>query len=191
MALVTFNAKDVQHDLRVIRKAYVDLPAALVNRQVKAAIKTAMKPWMPEFRAIAPVGKKLLRKTLKARKGLELATGVKTVSYKPGNLKRSVQAMSGQDRTYGFWGKVGFGRSKGKKGHHALLLNDGTKPRETKAGKSTGRGPATQFAEPLANRIRQQGSRQFPLQIEAAIKRGYAQLDKHLAARLKSRRRKG
>ena len=190
MALVTFNSKDVQHDLRVIRKAYMDLPAGLVKRQVKAAIKTAMKPWMPEFRAIAPVGKKLLRKTLKARKGLELATGVKTVSYKPGNLKRSVQAKSGQDRTYGFWGKVGFGRSKGKKGHHAMLLNDGTKPRETKAGKSTGRGPATQFAEPLANRIRQQGAYQFSLQIGAAIERGYAQLDKYLAARLKSRRRK-
>ena len=72
-----------------------------------------------------------------------------------------------------------------------MLLNDGTKPRETKAGKSTGRGPATQFAEPLANRIRQQGSRQLSLQMEAAIKRGYAQLDKYLAARLKSRRRKG
>ena len=191
MALVTFNSKDVQHDLRVIRKAYMDLPAGLVKRQVKAAIKTAMKPWMPEFRAIAPVGKKLLRKTLKARKGLELATGVKLVSYKPGNLKRSVQAKSGQDKTYGFWGKVGFGRSKGKKGNHAMLLNDGTKPRETKAGKSTGRGPATRFAESLANRIRQQGSRQLSLEIEAAIERGYAQLDKYLAARLKSRRRKG
>ena len=190
MALVTFNSKDVQHDLRVIRKAYMDLPAGLVKRQVKAAIKTAMKPWMPEFRAIAPVGKKLLRKTLKARKGLERATGVKLVSYKPGNLKRSVQAMSGQDRTYGFWGKVGFGRSKGKRGHHAMLLNDGTKPRETKAGKSTGRGPETRFAEPLANRIRQQGAYQFSLQIGAAIERGYAQLDKYLAARLKSRRRK-
>ena len=191
MALVTFNSKDVQHDLQVIRKAYMDLPAGLVKRQVKAAIKTAMNPWIPEFRAIAPVGKKLLRKTLKARKGLELATGVKTVSYKPGNLKRSVQAKSGQDKTYGFWGKVGFGRSKGKKGHHAMLLNDGTKPRETKAGKSTGRGPATQFAEPLANRIRQQGAYQFSLQIGAAIERGYAQLDKYLAARLKSKRRKG
>ena len=191
MALVTFNSKDVQYDLRVIRKAYVDLPAALVNRQVKAAIKTAVEPWIPDFLAAAPVGKKLLRKTLKARKNLERATGVKTVSYKPGNLKRSVQAMSGQDRTYGFWGKVGFGRGKGKKGHHALLLNDGTKPRVTKAGKSTGRGPATQFAEPLANRIRQQGAYQFSLQIEAAIERGYAQLDKYLAARLKSRRRKG
>ena len=190
MALVTFNSKDVQHDLRVIRKAYMDLPAGLVKRQVKAAIKTAMKPWMPEFRAIAPVGKKLLRRTLKARKQLEFATGIKTVSYKPGNLKRSVQAMSGQDRTYGFWGKVGFGRSKGKKGHHALLLNDGTKPRETKAGKSTGRGPATQFAEPLANRIRQQGAYQFSLAIGAAIEKGYAQLDNYLAARLKSRRRK-
>ena len=190
MALVTFNSKDVQHDLQVIRKAYMDLPAGLVKRQVKAAMKTAMNPWMPEFRAIAPVGKKLLRKTLKARKGLELATGVKTVSYKPGNLKRSVQAKSGQDKTYGFWGKVGFGRSKGKKGNHAMLLNDGTKPRETKAGKSTGRGPAMQFAEPLANRIRQQGSHQFPLQMEAAIERGYAQLDHYLAGRLKSRRRK-
>ena len=67
MALVTFNSRDVQHDLRVIRKAYMDLPPALVNRQVKAAMKTAMKPWMPEFRAIAPVGKKLLRKTLKSQ----------------------------------------------------------------------------------------------------------------------------
>ena len=198
MSLVTFNSKDVQHDLRVIKKAYTDLPAGLVKRQVKAAMKTAMKPWMPEFRAIAPVWKKLLPKTLKARKQLELwhsthspGRSVKRVSYKPGNLKRSVQAMSGQDRTYGFWGKVGFGRSKGKKGNHALLLNDGTKPRETKAGKSTGRGPATRFAEPLANRIRQQGAYQFSLQIGAAIERGYAQLDKYLAARLKSRRRKG
>ena len=191
MSLVTFNSKDVQHDLRVIRKAYMDLPAGLVKRQVKAAMKTAMKPWMPEFRAIAPVGKKLLPKTLGARKGLERATGAKTVSYKPGNLKRSVQVASGQDKKYGFWGKVGFGRSKGKKGHHAMLLNDGTKPRVTKAGKSTGRGPATRFAESLANRIRQQGSRQLSLEIEAAIERGYAQLDKYLAGRLKSRRRKG
>ena len=183
--IVEFNLEDVEHDLEVIRKAYRDLPAALVKRQVKAAIKIALKPWVPQFRAIAPVGKKLQRRTLEARRNAGMD------SYKPGNLKRSVQAMSGQDRTYGFWGKVGFGRSKGKKGHHALLLNDGTKPRVTQAGKSTGRGPEMRFAEPLANRIQQQGQQQFSLELAAAIERGYAQLDKYLAARLKSRRRKG
>ena len=184
MSIVTFNSRDIEHDLRVIRQAYMDLPAGLVKRQVKAGIKAAMKPWIPEFRAIAPVGKKLQRKTIEARRNAGMA------SYKPGNLKRSVQAMSGQDRTYGFWGKVGFARSKSKKGHHAMLLNDGTKPRVTKAGKSTGRGPETRFAEPLANRIRQQGQYQFSLQIGAAIERGYAQLDAYLAARLRSRRRR-
>ena len=198
MALVTFNSKDVQHDLQVIRKAYMNLPAGLVNKQVNAAMKTAVEPWMPDFRAAAPVGKKLLRKTLKARKQLELwhsthspGRSVKTDSYNPGNLKRSVQAKSKKHKTHGFWAKVGFGRTKGKKGNHAMLLNEGTKPRVTKAGKSTGQGPAMQFAESLANRIRQQGSHQFPLQIEAAIERGYAQLDHYRAARLKSKRRKG
>ena len=190
MALVTFNSKDVQHDLQVIRKAYMNLPAGLVNKQVNAAMKTAVEPWIPDFQAAAPVGKKLLSKTLKARKQLALWTGVKTVSYKPGNLKRSVQAKSKKHKTHGFWAKVGFGRTKGKKGNHAMLLNEGTKPRVTKAGKSTGQGPAMQFAESLANRIRQQGSHQFPLQMEAAIERGYAQLDHYLAGRLKSRRRK-
>jgi hypothetical protein len=191
MALVTFNSHDIQHDLRVINQAYKDLPAGLVKRQVKAAMKKAMQPWLPEFRSIAPVGKKLSRKTIRAKKQEAIPTGIKADHYKPGNLKRSVQAMSGNDNRYGFWAKVGYGRSKRKKGNHAVLLNDGTKPRVTKAGKSTGRGPATQFAEPLANRIRQQGAYQFSLQIEAAIERGYAQLDKYLAARLKSRRRKG
>ena len=190
MALVTFNSHDIQHDLRVINQAYKDLPPGLVRRQVKAAMKKAMQPWLPEFRSIAPVGKKLSRKTIRAKKQEAIPTGIKADHYKPGNLKRSVQAISGNDNRYGFWAKVGYGRSKRKKGNHALLLNDGTKPRVTKAGKSTGRGPATQFAEPLANRIRQQGAYQFSLQIEAAIERGYAQLDKYLAARLKSRRRK-
>ena len=141
MALVTFNSRDVKHDLQVIRKAYMNLQAGLVNKQVNAAMKTAVEPWIPYFQAAAPVGKKLLSKTLKARKQLALWTGVKTVSYKPGNLKRSVQAKSKKHKTHGFWAKVGFGRTKGKKGNHAMLLNEGTKPRVTKAGKSTGRGP--------------------------------------------------
>ena len=182
--IVEFNLEDVEHDLEVIRKAYRDLPAGLVKRQVKAAIKIVLKPWVPQFRSIAPVGKKLQRRTLEARRNAGMD------SYKPGNLKRSVQAKSGHDGRYGFWGKVGFARSKSKKGHHAMLLNDGTKPRVTKAGKSTGRGPATQFAEPLANRIQQQGQQQFSLELAAAIERGYAQLDAYLAARLRSRRRR-
>lgn len=189
MALVTFNSHDIKHDLRVINQAYRDLPAGLVRRQVKAAMKKAMQPWMPEFRSIAPVGKKLSRKTIRAKKQEALQAGVKADHYKPGNLKRSVQAISGHDNRYGFWAKVGYGRSKRKKGHHALLLNDGTKPRVTKAGKSTGRGPALKFAEPLANRIRQQGSAAFLLQIEAAIESAYAQADRYAAARVKSGRR--
>ena len=188
MALVTFNSHDIQHDLRVINQAYKDLPPGLVRRQVKAAMKKAMQPWLPEFRSIAPVGKKLSRKTIRAKKQ---ETGIKADHYKPGNLKRSVQAISGNDNRYGFWAKVGYGRSKRKKGHHALLLNDGTKPRVTKAGKSTGRGPALKFAEPLANRIRQQGSSTFLLQIEAAIERAYAQADRYAAGRMKSGRRYG
>ena len=191
MALVTFNSHDIQHDLRVIRKAYMDLPAGLVKRQVKAAMKKAMQPWLPEFRSIAPVGKKLSRKTIRAKKQEAIQTGIKADHYKPGNLKRSVQAISGNDNRYGFWAKVGYNRSKRKKGNHALLLNDGTKPRVTKAGKSTGRGPALKFAEPLANRIRQQGSSAFLLQIEAAIESAYAQADRYAAARMKSGRRYG
>ena len=191
MALVTFNSHDIQHDLRAINQAYKDLPAGLVKRQVKAAMKKAIQPWLPEFRSIAPVGKKLSRKTIRAKKQKAIPTGIKADHYKPGNLKRSVQAMSGNDNRYGFWAKVGYGRSKRKKGHHALLLNDGTKPRVTKAGKSTGRGPALKFAEPLANRIRQQGSSAFLLQIEAAIESAYAQADRYAAARMKSGRRKG
>ena len=191
MALVTFNSHDIQHDLRVINQAYKDLPLALVRRQVKAAMKKAMQPWLPEFRSIAPVGKKLSRKTIRAKKQEATQTGIKADHYKPGNLKRSVQAISGNDNRYGFWAKVGYGRSKRKKGHHALLLNDGTKPRVTKAGKSTGRGPALKFAEPLANRIRQQGSSAFLLQIEAAIESAYAQADRYAAARMKSGRRYG
>ena len=189
MALVTFNSHDIQHDLRVINQAYKDLPAGLVRRQVKAAMKKAMQPWLPEFRSIAPVGKKLSRKTIRAKKQEAIQTGIKADHYKPGNLKRSVQAISGNDNRYGFWAKVGYGRSKRKKGNHALLLNDGTKPRVTKAGKSTGRGPALKFAEPLANRIRQQGSSAFLLQIGAAIESAYAQADRYAAARMKSGRR--
>ena len=191
MALVTFNSHDIQHDLRVLNQAYKDLPAGLVRRQVKAAMKKAMQPWLPEFRSIAPVGKKLSRKTIRAKKQEAIPTGIKADHYKPGNLKRSVQAISGNDNRYGFWAKVGYGRSKRKKGNHALLLNDGTKPRVTKAGKSTGRGPALKFAEPLANRIQQQGSSAFLLQIEAAIERAYAQADRYAAARMKSGRRYG
>ena len=189
MALVTFNSHDIQHDLRVLNQAYKDLPPGLVRRQVKAAMKKAIQPWLPEFRSIAPVGKKLSRKTIRAKKQEAIQTGIKADHYKPGNLKRSVQAISGHDNRYGFWAKVGYSRSKRKKGHHALLLNDGTKPRVTKAGKSTGRGPALKFAEPLANRIRQQGSSAFLLQIEAAIESAYAQADRYAAARMKSGRR--
>ena len=166
MALIVFNATDVIHDINVLAQAYRDLPAGLVKKQLRSAMKKAIEPWRPEFRKAAPKGK-------------------------TGNLRKSVQVISKFDRAYGFFAKVGYARSKGKKGHHAMLVHDGTDDRFTKGGIYRGRVVGSRFAEPIANKIRTQGYHNFQLHVEAAIEAGYRQLEKYVAARARTKAKRG
>jgi|GEM_PF-6403687 len=142
--LVTFNATDVVHDIGTLRKGFSELPQGLARIHIRAAMKLAMKPLLPMFRAAAP------RKT--------------------GSLRRSVTTVTNFDGSSGrFYAAVGFGRSKSKQGHHAILVAEGTKPRYTKKRKYCGVMPKSPAMEALASQIRSAAPPEFEMQLAAAL----------------------
>lgn len=165
--LVKFNAADFGHNIELIRFAYRELPIGLQRRQLKSAMKKAVVPYLPDFRREAPVGK-------------------------TGRLRKSPITTTSLDSVSGrFSARVGYGRSRGKLGHHAILVHDGTKERKTAAGHNRGKVTGSKFAEPIAARIRSQGAVNFETILFASLEAGVRQLQRYISARVKSRAKRG
>lgn len=164
-SFIVWESRQYEGLLRQLAKAYGRLPTSLAKKHVKAAVGRAAKPFLPEVRKAAPKGK-------------------------TGNLKRSagVKVFFGKRDASGSWvAKVGYRRGKAKsaKGQHALIVNDGTKPRQTKAGANRGKGPATRFFDSTLASIRSRGLAGLETQLLAALEKA----EKELPRYLKNRRR--
>lgn len=152
-------------DLQYLAGEYRKLPPALAKKHLRAALKRAVNPFLPAFRACAPRGR-------------------------TGNLKKSPVAIADFDRVSGNWtARVGYGMGKKRKGYAALLVNNGTKDRKhkkpTASGNphSTGRGPATHFAEGTLAMVRSAGLQGLETQLYAALEKATAELPRYLAAK--------
>jgi hypothetical protein len=160
MALPLFQATMRIGDLQELRREYLKLPPALAKVHIRSALRKTINPFLPEFRAAAP--------------------------KRTGGLKKSPITKAEFDRVSGNWtARVGYGRSKTKMGHHAILVNDGTKERKTKTGKSTGKMPATHFADSLLASVRSRGLNNLETHMYAAL----ASAKRALPQYLKNRRR--
>jgi hypothetical protein len=144
--LVTFNSSDVIHDIDALRRGYAELPTGLARKHIGAAMKRAMAPLMPLFRAAAP------RRTGRLRRS------VTTITRFAGNSGR-------------FYAAVGFGRSKTKQGHHAILVAEGTKARYTRKRRYCGIGKANPSMAALASQIRSAAPPEFEMQLAAALEK--------------------
>jgi hypothetical protein len=143
---VTFNASDLIHDLDMLRRGFAELPPGLARVHIRAAMKRAMAPLMPMFRAAAP--------------------------RRSGRLRRSVTTITKFDGSSGrFYSAVGFGRSKTKKGHHAILVADGTKPRYTRKRKRCGLIRPNPSMAALAAQVRASAPPEFEMQLAVALER--------------------
>jgi len=158
MALPLFAASFRMGDLQYLRQEYRKLPPALAKRHIRSALRKTVEPFLPEFRAAAP--------------------------KRTGGLKKSPITVAGFDRVSGDWtARVGYGMSKKKPGYAALLVNDGTKARKTKKGKSTGKGPATGFANSLLASVRSRGMSNLETFLSAALESAINALPRYLAAK--------
>ena len=164
MAAPLFEASMRMGDLQELRRAYMQLPPALAKKHIRSAIRKAVSPFLPEFKAAAP--------------------------KRTGGLKKSPIVVADFDRVSGNWtAKVGYGMSKRKPGYAALLVNDGTKQRYHKKqglfGKrhSTGKGPATGFANALLSSVRSRGLNMLETHLFAALEKAKNELPRYLAMR--------
>lgn len=164
-SLVTWNSRDMIHDIEHLRKGFGELPPALAKRFIRSAIKRAMEPYMPMFRSAAP------RRT--------------------GKLRRSVTTVVDFAGTSGYFtGRVGYGRGRGRMGHHAILVADGTAPRYTRANKRAYRGvmPANTTVAGLADRIRAMAPPMFETHLTAALDNAIKTLPIYTARSIARRR---
>lgn len=162
--LVTFNSSDLRHDIDNLRRGFAQLPQGLARIHIRAAMRRILKPYEPLFRAAAP------RDT--------------------GRLRRSVTTITDFDGYSGRWrSRVGFGRSKTKQGHHAILADAGTKERKKRNGQHCGRMPARRFASGLAHVIRTQGAFDMEKEMTIALERAQRALPIY-ANRTRSRGRR-
>lgn len=166
-----FDTDDYRRQIAELAKAYQGLPRTLNRKYLKSAIRKAVKDTNlePRFKSAAPKGRK-------------------------GNLKKSVTIVTGFMRSGPSKGqpyaRVGYGRSKGKRGYHAILVNDGTKDRYTKGffgfGRMyRGRGPATRFADPVLATAAAVG----PVNLERHLREGFEAAMRELPKYLARRRR--
>ena len=120
------NVREFDRDIRQMRDAFRSLPSAIARKYIRKAVTEATKSLRSEVRAATP-------------KGLT------------GNLRKGLSTkFKYRSEGAGFFSfRVGFDR---KKAPHALLVEEGTKPRYTKKGAYRGRGPARRFFKPLIER---------------------------------------
>jgi hypothetical protein len=158
MAIPLFEASFRMGDLQYLRHEYRKLPPALAKKHIRSALRKTVEPFLPEFRAAAP--------------------------KRTGGLKKSPITVANFDSVSGDWtARVGYGMSKKKQGYAALLVNDGTKARKTKKGKSTGKGPATGFANSLLASVRSRGMSNLETFLYAALEKAINELPRYLAAK--------
>jgi hypothetical protein len=160
MGLPLFSASMRMGDLQLLRAEYRKLPPALAKKHIRSALRKTVEPFLPEFRAAAPV--------------------------RTGGLKRSPITVAGFDRVSGDWtARVGYGMSRKKPGYAALLVNNGTKPRKTKTGRNRGRCPAAHFADSMLSSVRSRGLSNLETFLYAALEKATNELPRYLAARVR------
>lgn len=148
-------------NLRVLAREYRKLPSSLAKKHLKAAIRKSAKKFEPTYRSSAIKGKNQ-------------------------NLRKSVKTIVffGRREDAGQWvAKVGYARGKGKKGGHAILLNDGTKDRYTKQRAYRGRGPKTGFGDRAMSAVASMGPADLGANLAAALQKALKELPRYLQHR--------
>lgn len=177
---ITFNSLDAIHDMKQVMKRYRLLPISLQRKYIRAAMREALKPWVPRFKAIAPV--------------------------KSGALQRSVATITSFNGVSGSWySRVGFTRNKklvkrkvkgetqqvSRDGSHAILVFEGTATRRTRAGASRGSMPrnseAAQAWRALAAQVRTTGSDVFVGSLRAKLDKAYAEAERRTKLKTQGR----
>jgi len=156
------NASEVDKVLANLRDGFAKFPQGFAKKWIRQALKNAVADTGLEgrFKSAAPV--------------------------KKGNLRKSVTIVTGNMRSGPSKGqpyaRVGYGRSKGKKGYHAILVSDGTKDRYTKGflglGRAyRGRGPATGFANGVLATASSTGPVALERHLQEALDKATAQFN--------------
>lgn len=120
------NAADVKRALKNLEVDFLKYPASFQKKWIRQALKNAVKDTnlVPKFRGAAPL------RTGALRKSPTIVTG-------------NIRSGKGKGNPYA---RVGYGRSKARPGHHAILVHSGTKDRYTKSGAYRGKMPANPAA---------------------------------------------
>lgn len=159
-SLVVFDYRQYARDLKYLMDGYASLPPTLAKKHIQSAMRLAFKPFKVDFARGAPRGK-------------------------TGRLRNSVGVKSYFERTtYSFVTKVGFQRGKAKraKGHHAMLVNYGTKNRRKKSnGQSTGATPAQNFFDGIMASVRARSTPAIETHLGAALERATNEMEKRIA----------
>jgi len=166
MGAPLFESKFRIGDLQFLRREFLKLPPALAKKHIRSALRKTVEPFLPEFRAAAPV--------------------------RTGGLRRSPITVAGFDRASNDWtARVGYGMSKARPGYAALLVNSGTKERFKKKTvrnfkhPSTGKCPASHFADSMLASVRARGISNLETFMYAALEKATNELPRYLAARVR------
>ena len=157
-SLVVFDYRKYQRDMKYLMDGYASLPPSLAKKHIAAAMNRAFSPFRQDFRKAAPVRSGRLRDSV----------GVKTY------FERT---------TYSFVTKVGFRRGKQKKakGHHAMLVNYGTKNRVQRiTGRSVGRVEGQHFFQRIMASVRTRARPAIETHLGAALERATNEMQKRL-----------
>jgi hypothetical protein len=166
MAFISANLDDVAGDLTALLKMYGDLPKGLASKHLKAAMKRATEPYQSDFASAAP------RKT--------------------GRLAKSVGATAFFRRGMLFEGRVGYMRSKSKRGFTAAWISDGTNERITKDGENRGRMRGNGFGDAVVRRVLNKGLPKLREEMYLALHKAINEMPNYLlrSAKFKARRRR-
>jgi hypothetical protein len=164
-SLVYADLTEFKGDLDRLMAMYSKLPDGLARKHLQAALKRSMKPHLGAFRTAAPVD----------RGGLKKSVGT-TASFRKGI----------------FEGRVGYMRSKAKRGFTAAWINDGTDERITKDGENRGRMRVNGFGDRVTRQVANAGIVTLKAEMLAALEKAVNELPTYLlrSAKFKARRRR-
>lgn len=139
---IDLNDAAIQRQVQDLIKRFRELPTNIAKKRMRSAIRKAIKPFEPTLRANTPYRTgQLMRSIISKVKVYDKPTHGAIVSV-IGYARGSLQKRRGQFVVSG-------------SGHHALLVENGTKPRTRKNGGSCGTMPARHMARRTLDATRQ------------------------------------
>jgi len=165
MISATLNEAKMQQEIKGIITAFLKLPKDIAKKRMTSAIRKAAKPFEPALRSNTPYNSGSLMRSIKTKSKLYDHGGWGAISFVAGYTMGTLKKKRGHFIIQG-------------SGHHAIIVERGTKLRVRTNGGKCGAMPARRMAQRTVDSMKGQILNAMVSELTAALEKTTKELAK-------------